>query len=357
MPVACPHPSIRAPVPSPSASTIPASNPAVRDPWLDNARCGLIALVVFGHCLEPLTGQSAGLDAVYRFVYLFHVPAFAFLSGAVASMTVDARLLRGIVFRLLLPYLALQLLYALAALTPGWPDAGPSGVATPYWILWYLLSLAGWRLLLPLFARLRYRLALAVVLALAAGSAGDLGYYLSLSRTLVFFPLFLLGWQYHRDWRKWSQRRPVRVLAVVVLAGLLLLADNWTGATPWLYGSIGYAGLDVDLSAGIGWRLLQLGAAILGSAAFLSLVSRRKLPVSRLGARSLPVYLLHGFLIKLAVAAGAFGLVAGWPPDRLLPLLSVLTLLCVGLLSSSAAQRLLQPIVAPRWLERRLWRG
>lgn len=327
-----------------------------RDPWLDNARFGLITLVVFGHCLEPLAGQSAWLDALYRFVYLFHIPAFAFLSGAVASATADARLFRGIAFRLLLPYLAFQLLYALAAQTPGWPDDGPAGVATPYWILWYLLSLACWRLLLPLFARLRYRLALAALLALAVGCAGDLGYYLSLSRTLVFFPLFLLGWQFSRSWRQHLSRLSVRLLATVTLGGLLLLAIHWTDATPWLYASMGYARLGVDITSGFAHRALQMAAAILGCTAYLSLVPRRALPVSSLGARSLPTYLAHGFAVKLAVAGGVFAWLDGAPPALLLPLLLGMALACVTVLSSATMQRLLQPIMAPRWLERLLWR-
>jgi fucose 4-O-acetylase-like acetyltransferase len=333
----------------------PSPAPRPRDPWLDNARFGLIALVVLGHALEPLAGQSAWLDAAYRFVYLFHIPAFAFLSGAVTSPVADARLLRGIAFRLLLPYLAFQGLYALAAQVPGWPDDGPSGVATPYWILWYLPSLACWRLLLPLFARLRYRLALAVLLALAAGCASDLGYGLSLSRTLVFFPLFLLGWRFGPSWRQGSQQPPVRLLALAVLGGLLLLAIRWTDAAPWLYGSLGYASLGAGVPTGLALRLLQMTAAALGCAAYLSLVPRRLSPVSLLGGRSLPAYLLHGFVVKLAVAAGAFELLDGVPAALSLPLLLGLSLLCVAALSSTAAQRLLQPIVAPRWLEQRLW--
>ena len=67
-------------------------------------------------------------------------------------------------------------------------------MATPYWLLWYLLSLAGWRLLLPVFARLKRPLTFAVALAVAVGCASEVGYYLSLSRTLVFFPMFVLGW-------------------------------------------------------------------------------------------------------------------------------------------------------------------
>ncbi|KRE90985.1 hypothetical protein ASG87_02325 [Frateuria sp. Soil773] len=327
-----------------------------RDAWLDNARFGLIVLVAFGHALEPLAGHSPWLDAAYRFVYLFHVPALALLSGAVASADADARLLRGITFRLLLPGLAFQGLYALASHAPGWPDDGPVGIATPYWILWYLASLAGWRLLLPLFARLRHGLALAVLLAVLAGGADDLGYSLSLSRTLVFFPLFLLGWRYGRNWRDALHHPAVRRMALPVLAGLLWLAWRWTDATPWLYGSQGYASLGASPTEGIALRLLQLAAAVLGSAAFLSLVPRRPLPVSRLGARSLPAYLLHGFVVKLAVAAGAFGWLAGWPPAVLLPALLALALLCAAALSSVTAERLSQPLAAPRWLERRLWR-
>jgi len=352
---------LRSPVPAPpfrpqAARQQPALAPRTRDAWLDNARFGLIALVMFGHCLEPLAGQSAWLDTAYRFVYLFHVPALAFLSGAVASARADARLFRGIAFRLLLPYLAFQLLYALAAQTPGWPDDGPGGVATPYWLLWYLLSLAGWRLLLPLFARLRYRMALAVLLAIAAGCASDLGYYLSLSRTLVFFPLFLLGWQYSGLWRQRSRHVAARLLAVATLACLLWLAARWTDAIPWLYGSLDYASLGAGLPQGIAFRLLQIGAAIAGCAAYLSLVPRHASPVSRLGARSLPAYLLHGILVKLAVAAGALDLLQGRLPAAQLPLLLALSLLCCALLSSRFAQRLLAPVVTPQWLERRLWR-
>jgi fucose 4-O-acetylase-like acetyltransferase len=347
------------PVTPPSAPTprlVPTPTPRPRDPWLDNARFGLIVLVVLGHTLEPLAGQSAWFDAVYRFIYLFHIPALAFLSGTVATPVADARLLRGIAFRLLLPYLAFQGLYALAAQTPGWPDDGPSGVATPYWILWYLLSLAGWRLLLPLFARLRHRLALATLLALAAGCANDLAYDLSLSRTLVFFPLFLLGWQFGPSWRQWSRHPAIRPIALAVLGGLCLLAIHWTGAVPWLYGSTGYAGLGAGVPAGLALRLLQMAAAMLGCAAYLSLVPRRLSPVSRLGGRSLPAYLLHGFVVKLAVAAGAFKLLDGVPAALSLPLLLGLSLLCVASLSSAVVQRSLQPVVAPHWLEQRLWR-
>lgn len=341
--------------PSDVCATHDLSDPSPRDPWKDNARLALITLVVFGHALEPLRGV-AWVDALYRFLYLFHMPAFAFLSGAVARADVDLKLLKRIAFQLLLPYLLFQGLYALAARLPGWPDPGPVGITTPYWLLWYLPSLAAWRLLLPVFMRLHHPLVLACLLALAAGWADDVGYRMSLSRTASFFPLFLLGHLYAPAWRD-RLRGPLA--CALGLATLLVL--GWAaGAIPdprWLYGSNGYRALGVDDAAGALWRLLRLAAGIAGSAAFLALVPRRAFAATAAGARSLQAYLAHGFLVKLAVVAGVFG----WLDQHEPPLVSAGALLLsawvlVRLLASVPAARLLSPLTSPRWLERRLWR-
>ena len=211
---------------------------------MDNARLALITLVVFGHCLEPLRGVSS-LDTLYRLIYLFHMPAFAFLSGAVARAEVDLKLLKRIAFQLLLPYLLFQGLYTLAARMPGWPDEGPAGITTPYWLLWYLPSLAAWRLLLPLFARLRYPLLLACLFAVLAGSADDVGYRMSLSRIAAFFPFFLIGHVYAPAWRERLRGQWTCTLALAVLIALAWVAEA-VPDTRWLYGSNGYAAMGVD---------------------------------------------------------------------------------------------------------------
>lgn len=341
-----------------TADTLPVrQSPArpARDAWKDNARLALIALVVFGHSLEPLRGV-ASIDALYRFLYLFHMPAFAFLSGAVARTEVDVKLLKRITFQLLLPYLLFQALYALAAQTPGWPDAGPRGVTTPYWLLWYLPSLAAWRLLLPLFMRLRHPLLLACLFALMAGWADDVGYRMSLSRTASFFPFFLIGHLYAPAWRE-RLRGPL----ACALALAALLALGWAAsAVPdprWLYGSNGYAALGVDYAAGTLWRLLRLGAGVAGSAAFLALVPRREFAATAAGGRSLQAYLAHGFIVKFAVAGGLFAwLEAGQPPLANMVMLLLAAWVLVRLLSSVPAERLLSPLTSPQWLERFLWR-
>lgn len=327
----------------------------VRDPWLDNARFILIGLVVFGHSLEPLLSAHPWLADCYRFVYTFHMPAFAFLSGAVSHAEVNGQLLRRVAFRLLWPYLVFQGLYALAAMSPLWPGQGPGSVTTPYWLLWYLLSLACWRILLPLFAHLRYRLLIAVAVAVGVGCLGDIGYYLSLSRTLVFFPLFLMGWMWAHRWRKRSGTWPIRLLAVGTLAVVFVAVARIKPDPRWLYGSYGYAALGVDLLPGMLSRLLLLGGAMACTLAFLTLVPRRHTIISGPGSRSLGAYVLQGFVIKFAAGAGFFVALAAWADVWLTPALLLLAAVMALVLSSGLVQRLLNPITTPRWLEHLLW--
>lgn len=341
-----------APAPLPVTDPSPAHHP--RDPWLDNARFGLIALVVFGHLLEPLLAHHPGLAAGYRAIYAFHMPAFAFLSGAVASPRLDHHLAKSVLLRLLLPYLVFQGLYGLAAEWQAWPDDGPHGIAVPYWLLWYLLSLACWRLLLPLFAPLRGRMWIALVIALVAGCSDNIGYYLSLSRTLVFLPMFLLGWQQAHRWRASGARPGSRWLALATLLALFCAAYVSKLDPRWLYGSYDYADLGASPLSGAGLRLLLIACSMAGTWAFLTLVPRRRMTLSALGARSLGAYLLQGFLINLAVGAGAFAVLRQWPRAMLAPLLLVTATALAAALSTRHVHRLLAPITTPRWLERRL---
>ena len=65
---------------------------------------------------------------------------------------------------------------------------------TPYWLLWYLISLLCLAIFLPLISWKGFTqekvLTATFVLFLAAGFDNTVGYYLSLSRTLVLLPFF-----------------------------------------------------------------------------------------------------------------------------------------------------------------------
>lgn len=210
--------------------------------------------------------------------------------------------------------------------------------------------------MLPLFAHLRGRLLIAVLIAVGAGCLGSIGYYLSLSRTLVFFPLFLMGWQWAPRWRERSGPAHMRVLAVGTLGAMLVGAWCVHLDPRWLYGSYGYAALGSPLLPGMGTRLLLLTIATAGTLSFLALVPRQHTLFSGPGSRSLGAYVLQGFVIKMAAGLGAFGLLARLPEPWLTVALLILAAIVALVLASRLVQRLLDPISTPRWLEQWLWR-
>ena len=322
-----------------------AHQPA-RYPVLDNARFILISLVVTGHLLEQLAEQGPAAAALYRWIYLFHMPAFVLISGAVSKAALTRRGATALVTCLLLPYLIFQTLY------PAW-DAwlfhdgdGFAGYLTPYWLLWYLPSLACWRLMLPLFARLKFALPCTVAIALAAGFVPWIGYPLSLSRMLVFFPLFLLGYRLGgKRLQQLGASRRRKCIALVVLLVAAIAAWFLRGLDPeWLYASAGYADLQMAPWRGAGIRLVLLVASAVCALAALALVPHGAAS-SRLGRRSLTAYLMHGFLVRGLVAAGVFAWLAHVSPGPAEPVACLLAgVLIAGLLSTRIADSLAAPL-------------
>lgn len=323
----------------------PRSGPAhARYPALDHARFLLITLVVTGHLLEQLASTGPLAATLYRWIYLFHMPAFVLISGALSKPDLAWRRIFRIATHLLLPYVLFQALYTA---WNAWLFGGTATYAwqTPYWLLWYLPSLACWRLLLPLFARVKFALPLAVAIALAAGLAPAIGYPWSLSRTLVFLPLFLLG---HRIGARRLQHlgdvRALRGVAVGVLAAAAAGAWTLRELDPeWLYAAVGYAALDVAPLRGVATRLALLTASAACALAVLSLVPRRA-GRADLGRRSLTAYLMHGFLIRALLAAGVFGWLAAHVAA---PAAVAACVACGGLIAAALSTRLADRLAAP----------
>lgn len=272
-----------------------------RDVGLDNVKGVLILLVVFGHVLELFVAKSALYRAIYSGIYIFHIPLFVMIAGMLSKATLHAADVKKIVTKLLLPLIIFQCLYlAFIGLKASHPTVP---LLQPYWILWFLLSMVFWRLALPLFVRVPFFIAVSFAIALAAGFSKSIGYTLSLSRTLYFFPFFLIGYAYGK-----------RIVAFAVahrhLLALMFLSIL-TGVACWslmglphsaLYGSLGYAAVPViETSPAVG-RALVLVLSFACGAGALALFYFPQALLSSLGQRSLSVLVLHGFVVMVLSA-------------------------------------------------------
>ncbi|MCI7472246.1 MAG: acyltransferase family protein [Clostridiales bacterium] len=324
-----------------------------REYQYDNIRFLLIALVVLGHLLE-IAGEFPHKETLYIMIYSFHMPAFLFLSGMFARFDRIKW-----IFGMALPYLLLQWLYTAFVEKLGDPYVHVQ-FSRPYWILWYLFVLAIYTLLLPVYdalspARRWLMVAVSVVLALLAGFDKSIDYQWSASRIIVFQPWFLLGYYFRRAdglrtrWNGAGRRSRGIMLsfaaACCVALEWLLLRQGVTAKM--MLGAYGYEDL------GYSWQVRGLIMCCAASVIFLlfaGLVShlKHRIPViTVLGQNTLPIYLLHGFIVQMIRMKAPWMLAQTW--QVLLAWMGLLLLLgnpvvgrCTNFLLGGGWYRLLQ---------------
>lgn len=247
----------------------------LRSAFYCNLKWFLLLLVVLGHWIEPQIWTDSGLYTLYRWIYLVHMPLFSFLSGLFIRSPRDC-------LRQLKRTVPAYLLCQGIAVCFGMPWH------TPFWHLWYLLSLSCWLVIgwiLLGWNRGKWGiLALSVLLGCLSGLVPWIGRPWSVSRTIVFFPWFWLGVCCRADFPWWKLRIPG------LLGLMLVLLRNPSMSVVTLYQA---APCDP-------WLRLECYAiaALLGTF-LLSWCPRRRLPVTWMGADTMPVYLLHAPLVLL----------------------------------------------------------
>ncbi|MES2071774.1 MAG: acyltransferase family protein [Pseudomonadota bacterium] len=276
-----------------------------RSASIDNIKAVLIFFVVFGHLIEMHITGDHFLRSIWIFIYSFHMPMFALVSGMFSKTSLTDKDAGQLVKNIAVPLIAFELLYEGVELLLKGNLSVYSGLIAPYWMLWYLLSLLSWRLLLPIFARLQFPVLIAIVLAMLAGYSEHIGYTLSLSRTLNFFPFFLLGWSMRADVFSRLPKKLVFLSGLVVALALIaafLLKTNFDYR--WLYGSyslhrLGMANLGGSLYQGLQYLL----SGIIGLS-FIHLLVQKDLGLAKVGQRSMYIFLWHGLALLALQESG-----------------------------------------------------
>ena len=265
----------------------------------DNIRAILVILTIFAHFLELFPG----FKKLYNFIYIFHMPTLIFISGVFAHFN-----RQKIIKHLLLPYICFQTAYLFFIAVLNRTDVLLQ-FTTPYWILWFLFSLICYRSWIPLLFESEgkeklvecvFLFLITILVSLSAGFNQNIGYLLSLSRTLVFLPFFVAGHYYPRIEEKIQNtlyKVPILKWLFILMAGLgscYILIRGYH--THLLYGSYSY------ISCQSTWlnRAVLLATAFNWIAVFLMWTPRNKiLLLTEGGSYTMPVFLLHGFIIKL----------------------------------------------------------
>lgn len=287
----------------------PTSPKTGRDPFFDNLKAILILLVVLGHWIEPWVQRDNSLKAVYIFLYTFHMPLFIFVAGVFSKKnSIGLARLRRVLVKYATLYFLFDLVYKVAdSVLFSKPFMWEP--LTPYWIMWFLLSLCCWNLMLFLFSKSKLLIPVAFAIGILAGALGGVGYFFSLSRTFYFFPFFLIGFFFPYDGAKalgagWGKKVIALVTLALAIQIVFFLAPEMN--VSWFYGSRGYAQFDLDGVLGAVWRGLTYALTLLISMAVMVWVPKKEKIFTVVGKYTLYIYLLHGLVIRLLVAAGYY---------------------------------------------------
>jgi fucose 4-O-acetylase-like acetyltransferase len=292
-------------------------------------------------------------------IFTFHMPLFVLVTGYFAKSNLFGEPGRKIMLQIAMQYVIFQTIYlAMDALLFHVHNTHYSYFA-PYLLLWFLASHIFWRLMLIMLHRLTplQQVITAVLLGVLVGYLPVDGVWLSISRTFVFFPFFIIG--YHFSYARLQVLFTHKIKIVALTASALLfiwIAIGGLNISPgWLYGNMTYSQLgQIKWYTGIFRMMLYLLQA-LAAAGFLSFVPWRKSSITDMGRRTLYVFLLHGFIIRLAVLSPIYS----WIHSEVASLVLVAAAIAMTLLLCQPfVRRLASPLIEPsvQWivnLERR----
>lgn len=324
-----------------------------RNAFFDNAKVLLIFFVVFGHMIQPYTGDSNTINAIYTWIYIFHMPAFIFLAGFFAKGIGKPEYIWNMFKKIIIPYLIFQVVYTSYYHLIGRAD-WDLNILEPQWSLWFLVSLFSWHMLLILYKKIPMilSLALAVGVGIASGYFTQIGGTLSLSRTLVFFPFFLAGYFLTTENIMLIKKNIVKIGAVTVMglmfALLYYVPDFNTG---WLLASQSYEDLAPNTEGSIVRFTVYIAASVMTMSIFSFVPTANLGWITSLGTKTLYVYLLHGFIVQFLRQFEVIT-VNHWYDFAFVILLSALI---VVVLSSNFITALTQPMVELRTKRMQNW--
>ncbi|WP_342565129.1 fucose 4-O-acetylase [Paenibacillus sp. FSL R7-0345] len=314
-----------------------------------NLRFMLIVTVFAGNAIEPLISRMNGMHGLYMWIFSFHMPLFVLVTGYFARKSLTGGAGRKVLLQIGMQYLIFQTLYSALDVSLFHVDGIHHSVFAPYLLLWFLASHACWRLLMLGMGKWSApaQIAFAVAAGVAVGYLQVDGVWFSISRTFVYLPYFVIG--YHLSFGTFTKlyRKNIKTAAAAVSVLLLAVLVLASPGLPlgWLYGNMTYMQLGAtEWYAGM-YRLALYAVQIAASLAFLGLVPYGVSRMTDWGRRTLYVFLLHGFIVRLAAASGIYSYIGNTAGAVLLLSAAVL---CTLLLARPAVKRWLHPLVEPQ---------
>ena len=264
----------------------------------------LIFLVVVGHLFDRTATPSVALQRVDYWIYLFHMPAFIFVSGLFAKRNIQLRRFDKI-FTLLIYYFITKIMVFLIQYGVHYPTVPKFSLLSESGVPWYLLAMFWFELIAIAFDRFdhRFMLGFFIVIACVAPYDRQLGDVLVVARTLGFMPFFYLGYMIDPvSLAEWLQalwkRLAGGILLVLAFVGICAVFPHLWSTWGLLTSRSSYAKMgQVYLHYGPLLRLIVGVGSMTLVTAIAAIVPSKKGRLACLGAKTLQIYVFHMLII------------------------------------------------------------
>ncbi|WP_271716079.1 acyltransferase family protein [Anaeromicropila herbilytica] len=269
----------------------------------DNLKALLIYLVVIGHLLDTYHAPSKLFIVLYYFIYFFHMPAFIFITGYFSK---NVKKCRNTAFeRFFIPYLILnitsyiQYVYLFNKYHTGekmelfYVFKSPLGV-------WFLLGVFIWRMALKDLIKIRFIVPLSFAVGVLAGIGTEFGEKMALGRLFALGPFFLLGYYANKKHVDKIRKIPkiVSIICLIIIIGIAyyLVMNDVMNKAPILFRKpYSRDHIMEDLK----FRMVIYIIAIVMIGILLNLMSYKKTIFTNLGTKTLTVYVIHLFIVRV----------------------------------------------------------
>lgn len=271
----------------------------------DNLKFFLIVLVVIGHTITSDVVQNSTLKSMFIFIYSFHMPLFLFISGLFQNKNSNTlnrkKIVTYIILGLMVKMLVMFIDGILFTSRPKFSLFNEDG------LFWYLFVLAYYNVICYILRKMDKSLVffLSMLLALLIGYDDSIGDFLCLSRAIVFFPFYYVGFcltpkQVMDFCNKKTMWIPSILLVFIWLVVTTVYIDDIYTLRGLFTGRNSYNDISKECD-----MLDRLIATIISGIVSLSFICisvnfNRYIPiVSNIGQRTLQIYFWHSILLKL----------------------------------------------------------
>lgn len=273
-----------------------------RDYYFDTLKGLLILFVITGNSLELANPQNVNTHYFILFLYMFHMPMFTFVSGYFCRLSKRTTVQKvKSTFKL---YFFAQLAYIIFYKYIIGYNGYKFELMYPQWTLWYLLSLTCWYILSDYVDNNKKWLIGSIIVSLILGFDNSIGSLSSISRTIFFFPFFIAGMSFKKEYVDILKKHRLKLLAGSIIILIILYALSHSIKIELLFELSSYSSYYDDLLFPLCIRAFHYIGAFLIGGFILTLIPNFRTIFSPIGKNSLVLYLLHGAISNILIGRG-----------------------------------------------------